>query len=140
MALFVIATASVFGWLLAWEGFPWLMRDLLLSIGETSVIVELLIIATILLLGLFVEGIPVLIIFAPIFVLVVQSLGIDLVQFGVVFVVAVLIGSVTPPVGILLYIGCGIARIPVSRASGVIWPFVLVMVLVVVFLGFFQML
>lgn len=132
IALFVIATASIFGWLLAWEGFPGMIMEVLLSISETPVVVELLIIGMILLLGLFVEGIPVLIIFAPIFVPVVGLMGIDLVQFGVVFVMAVLVGSVTPPVGILLYICCGIAGIPVSQASRVIWPFVLTMVFVIV--------
>lgn len=132
IALFVIATASVFGWLLAWEGFPGMAMDVLLSISTTPVIVELMIIGLILILGLFVEGIPVLIIFAPIFVPVMGHLGIDLVQFGVVFVMAVLVGSVTPPVGILLYICCGIAGIPVSQASKVIWPFVGTMVLVII--------
>ncbi len=132
IALFVIATASIFGWLLAWEGFPQMIMEVLLSISQTPVVVELLIIGIILLLGLFVEGIPVLIIFAPIFVPVIGALGIDLVQFGVVFVMAVLVGSVTPPVGILLYICCGIAGIPVSQASRMIWPFVLTMVLVIV--------
>ena len=132
IALFVIATASVFGWLLAWEGFPQMIADGLLAVSQTPFVVELLIIAIILLLGLFVEGIPVLIIFAPIFVPVISALGIDLVQFGVVFVMAVLVGSVTPPVGILLYICCGIAGIPVSQASKMIWPFVATMVAVII--------
>ena len=130
ICLFVIATASIFGWLLAWEGFPEMVRDLLLSISNNPDIVLILIIAFIFLLGLFVEGIPVLIIFAPIFVPVMAHFGVNLVHFGVVFVMAVLIGSVTPPVGILLYLCCGIAKIPVSQASKIIWPFVLMLVLV----------
>ena len=130
ICLFVIATASIFGWLLAWEGFPEMVRDLLLSISNNPDIVLILIIAFIFLLGLFVEGIPVLIIFAPIFVPVMAHFGVNIVHFGVVFVMAVLIGSVTPPVGILLYLCCGIAKIPVSQASKIIWPFVLMLVLV----------
>ncbi len=130
ICLFVIATASIFGWLLAWEGFPEMVLGFLLGISNTPQVVQILIIVFILFLGLFVEGIPVLIIFAPIFVPVMGHFGLNLVHFGVVLVMAVLIGSVTPPVGILLYICCGIARIPVSQASKIIWPFVLMMILV----------
>ncbi len=130
ICLFVIATASIFGWLLAWEGFPEMVLNFLLGLSNNPQIVQILIIVFILFLGLFVEGIPVLIIFAPIFVPVMAYFGLNLVHFGVILVMAVLIGSVTPPVGILLYICCGIAKIPVSQASKIIWPFVLMMVLV----------
>lgn len=130
VALFVIASASIFGRIMAMEKFPMMVRSLLLSFEMTPRLVELMIIVFILFLGLFVEGIPVLIIFAPIFVPVVMDLGLDLVHFGVVFNMAILIGSVTPPVGILLYICCNVAGIPVSKASKIIWPFVGMMVLV----------
>jgi len=130
VCLFVIASASIFGRILAIEQFPIMIRSLLLSFDFSPTVVELLIIVFILFLGLFVEGIPVLIIFAPIFVPVIMDLGLDLVHFGVVFIMAILIGSVTPPVGILLYICCNIAGIPVSKASKIIWPFVGMMMLV----------
>lgn len=131
-ALFIVASASMFSWILAWTGFPSKVLDVLLSISTNPTIVLFLVIGFILLLGLFVEGTPVLIIFAPIFVPVMQSLGVSLVLFGVLFVMAVLVGSITPPVGVLLYLGCGIAGIPVSQASKIIWPFVLTIILVIV--------
>jgi len=130
ICLFVIATASIFGWLLAWEGFPEIILNLLLKISENPKNIQILIIVFILLLGLFIEGIPVLIIFAPIFIPVMSHFGLDLLHFGIIFIMAILIGSVTPPVGILLYICCGIAKIPVSKASKIIWPFVFMMILV----------
>jgi C4-dicarboxylate transporter DctM subunit len=131
-ALFIISSASMFSWILAWTGFPTQVRDTLLSISSNPAIVLFLIIGFILLLGLFVEGTPVLIIFAPIFVPVMEALGVSLVLFGVLFVMAVLVGSITPPVGVLLYLGCGIAGIPVSEASKIIWPFVLTIILVII--------
>ncbi len=131
-AIFIIASASMFSWILAWTGFPSKVRDTLLSISTTPAVVLFLVIGFILLLGLFVEGTPVLIIFAPIFVPVMEALGVSLVLFGVLFVMAVLVGSITPPVGVLLYLGCGIAGIPVSEASKIIWPFVLTIILVIV--------
>lgn len=137
ICLFVIATASIFGWLLAWEGFPETILNLLLKISENPNVVQILIIVFILLLGLFIEGIPVLIIFAPIFIPVISRLGLDPLHFGIIFIMAILIGSVTPPVGILLYICCGIAKIPVSQASKIIWPFVFMMILVLFLCIFF---
>jgi len=140
ICLFVIATASIFGWLLAWEGFPETILNILLGISGDPKVVQILIIVFILFLGLFVEGTPVLIIFAPIFVPVMSYFGLNLVHFGIIFVMAVLIGSVTPPVGILLYISCAIAKIPVSKASKIIWPFVLMMILVLFLCTFFPFL
>ncbi len=130
-ALFIISSASLFSWILAWVGFPKMVLGLLLSISTSPTVVFLLIIGFILLLGLFIEGTPVLIIFAPIFVPVMQDMGISLVLFGVVFIMAVLVGSITPPVGVLLYLSCSIAKIPVSKASKAIWPFVLTIVFVI---------
>ncbi len=130
-ALFIVASASMFSWILAWTGFPSMVLDMLLKISSNPTIILFLIIGFILVLGLFVEGTPVLIIFAPVFVPVMESLGVSLVLFGVLFVMAVLVGSITPPVGVLLYLGCGIAEIPVSQASKVIWPFVLTIILVI---------
>ncbi len=137
ICLFVIATASIFGWLLAWEGFPEIILNFLLKISENPKNIQILIIVFILLLGLFIEGIPVLIIFAPIFIPVMSHFGLDLLHFGIIFIMAILIGSVTPPVGILLYISCGIAKIPVSQASKIIWPFVFMMILVLFLCIFF---
>ncbi|WP_317856007.1 TRAP transporter large permease [Chakrabartyella piscis] len=130
-AMFIVASAAMFSWILAWTGFPSMVLELLLSISTNPTVVLLLIIGFILVLGLFVEGTPVLIIFAPVFVPVVQSLGISLVLFGVLFVMSVLVGSITPPVGVLLYLGSSIAGIPVAKASKAIWPFVLTIVVVI---------
>ena len=137
VCLIVIASASIFGRILAIEKFPMMVRTLLLSFDTSPLVVELLIIVFILLLGLFIEGIPVLIIFAPIFIPVIMNLGLDPVHFGVVFIMAILIGSVTPPVGIILYICCNIADIKVSKASRIIWPFVGMMMLVLFLCLFF---
>lgn len=136
VALFVIASASVFGWVLAWEEFPAMVINALTTISTEPWLVLLLIIVALLILGLFIEGIPVLIIFGPVLVPVAQQLGIDLVHFGVILVMAILIGSITPPVGILLYICCGIAKISISEATKGILPFVLVMIIALLIIAY----
>lgn len=124
ICLFVIAMASMFAWLLAWQGFGASVLALLLRVSEDPRTVVFLVIGFILVLGLFFEGIPVLVIFAPILVPVMSRLHVDLVHFGVVLVMAILIGSVTPPVGILTYLCCSIGRITVAQVFWTIWPFV----------------
>jgi len=128
ICLFVIAMASGFAWLLAWEGFGTSVLNLLLKVTHNAQAMVFLVLGFLLVLGLFFEGIPVLVIFAPILVPIMSRLHVDLIYFGVVLVMSILIGSVTPPVGILTYICCAIARITVAQVFWIIWPFVAAMV------------
>ena len=128
ICLFVIATASAFAWLLAWEGFGRMVLTLLLGVSQDPRAIVFLVLGFILVLGLFFEGIPVLVIFAPILVPIMARMHVDLVYFGVILVISILIGSVTPPVGILTYICCSIGRITVAQVFWIIWPFVAAMV------------
>jgi len=127
-AMFLIAMATSFAWLLAWSGFGGAVLGLLSGITSVPTIAVLLILAVILVLGLFIEGIPVLIIFTPVLLPVILGLGVDPVYFGVILVMAVVIGSVTPPVGILTYICCAIAGITISQAFRGLVPFCAVLI------------
>lgn len=127
-AMFLIAMASSFAWLLAWAGFGAAVLDVLGGISSNPTIALLLILVFILILGLFIEGIPILIIFTPVLLPVILGLDIDPVFFGVVLVMAVVIGSVTPPVGILTYICCAIAGITISQAFRGLVPFCAVLI------------
>lgn len=136
-AMFLIAMATSFAWLLAWAGFGSAVLEVLGGISANPTIAILLILAFILVLGLFIEGIPVLIIFTPVLLPVVHGLGIDPVFFGVVLVMAVVIGSVTPPVGILTYICCAIAGITISQAFKGLVPFCAVLIAVLLAVALF---
>lgn len=127
-AMFLIAMATSFAWLLAWAGFGAAVLEVLGGISSNPTIALLLIVLFILILGLFIEGIPILIIFTPVLLPVVQGLGIDLVFFGVIIVMSVVIGSVTPPVGILTYISCSIGGITISQAIRGLVPFCAVLI------------
>lgn len=108
--------ATSFAWLLAWVGFGAAAPDVLGGIPPNATIALFLIPVSILILGLFIEAIPSLIIFTPVLLTVILGLGIGPVFFGVVLIMAVVIGAVTPPVGILTYICCSIAGITISQA------------------------
>lgn len=127
-AMFLIAMATSFAWLLAWAGFGAAVLEVLSGISSNPTIALLLIVLFILILGLFIEGIPILIIFTPVLLPVIQGLGIDLVFFGVIMVMSVVIGSVTPPVGILTYISCSIGGITISQAIRGLVPFCAVLI------------
>jgi len=129
-AMFLIAMATSFAWLLAWGGFGKAVLDVLGGITTEPTLAVLLIVGFILLLGLFIEGIPILIIFTPVLLPVISGIGIDPVYFGVILVMAVVIGSVTPPVGILTYICCSIAGLTISQAFRGLVPFCAVLVCV----------
>ena len=129
-AMFLIAMATSFAWLLAWAGFGAAVLDVLGGISSNPTIALLLIVLFILILGLFIEGIPILIIFTPVLLPVIQGLGIDPVFFGVIMVMSVVIGSVTPPVGILTYISCSIGGITISQAIRGLVPFCAVLIVV----------
>lgn len=139
-AMFLIAMATSFAWLLAWGGFGGSVLSVLSQISSDPTIAVMLILGFILVLGLFIEGIPILIIFTPVLLPVILRLHVDPVYFGVALVMAVVIGSVTPPVGILTYICCSIAGISISQAIRGLLPFCAVLIAVLALVTIFPQL
>ncbi|MCD9098544.1 TRAP transporter large permease [Luteimonas fraxinea] len=121
--LFVIATASVFGWLLAYLQVPSAAVDFLQSFAHSKLAVLLMIIVVLLLLGTFMDLAPLILICTPIFLPVARAYGIDPIHFGLVLVLTGGLGLVTPPVGSVLFIGTAIGKITVGESMRTIWPF-----------------
>ena len=89
-----------------------------------------------LLLGCVIEGGAIILIVVPILIPTVQSMGIDLVHFGVVAVVNAMIGLITPPYGLLLFIVSNITKEPVGRIIREVWPFIIALVIALVIITF----
>ena len=121
--LFVIATAAVFGWLLAYLQVPAAAVELLESFAHSKYMVLLMIVAILLLLGTFMDLAPMILICTPIFLPVAKAYGIDPIHFGLVMVLAGGMGLVTPPIGSVLFIGTSIGKITVAESMRTIWPF-----------------
>ncbi|RYF67712.1 MAG: TRAP transporter large permease subunit, partial [Comamonadaceae bacterium] len=121
--LFVIATAAVFGWLLAFLEVPAAAVAFLQSVAESKQAVLLLIVVILLSLGMFMDLAPKILICTPIFLPVVKAYGIDPIHFGLVMVLAGGMGLVTPPIGSVLFIGTSIGKITVAESMRTIWPF-----------------
>ncbi len=121
--LFVIATAAVFGWLLAYLQVPAAMVHFLGLVAHSQATVLLVIVALLLVLGTFMDLAPLILICTPIFLPVAKAYGIDPVQFAMVLVISGGIGLVTPPVGSVLFIGTAIGKISIGESIRTIWPF-----------------
>lgn len=121
--LFVIATAALFGWLLAYLQVPAAAVSVLQSFADSPQMVLLLIVVMLLLLGIFMDLAPMILICTPIFLPVARAYGIDPVHFGMVLVLAGGLGLVTPPVGSVLFVGTAIGKISIGESLRTIWPF-----------------
>jgi tripartite ATP-independent transporter DctM subunit len=125
MVMIIIGTAAAFGWLLAILQVPEQLASILKSISEDPMVLLLLINVVLLILGTFMDMAPLIIITTPIFLPLAIQLGMDPVQFGIMLILNLGIGLVTPPVGSVLFVGCAIGRIPIEQSVRTMWPFYL---------------
>ena len=134
--MFVVATSSAFSYVLAYHDVPRAVVAALTSISKDPTVLMLLILALVFVLGTVVDVIPAALILVPILHPLSAQLGYDPVHFALVMVVALQAGGLTPPVGVLLFIACGLAEIKPQVASPYVWWFVAVVFAVTVALAF----
>jgi tripartite ATP-independent transporter DctM subunit len=123
MVLMVIGTAAAFGWLLALTQVPAQLFELMKAISDNPLVILLIINVILLFLGTFMDMSPLIVITTPIFLPVVKALGMDPVQFGIVMMINLGLGLVTPPVGAVLFVGCAVAKIRIEDTIKSVWPF-----------------
>ena len=131
--MILVGLANLFGWILVSEQIPQLIAETILSISTNKYVVLLLINLFLLFVGLFMETIAALVILFPVLLPVALEIGMDPVQFGVMVVLNLVIGLVTPPVGVCLFVAAGIGKVTLGRAARALLPF-LAVELIVLFL------
>lgn len=136
VVMFLIATSMAMSWLFSFESIPQLMTTFLLETVSHPIAIFLLINITLLVVGTFMDMTPAVLIFTPIFLPVVTSLGMDPVHFGIIMVLNLCIGLCTPPVGTILFVGAGVAKISVADVIKPLLPFVAAMVVVLLLITF----
>ena len=136
IVMFLISTSMAMSWLFSFEGIPQLMTDTLVESVKNPLVVLLLINITLLIVGTFMDMTPAVLIFTPIFLPVAVALGMHPVQFGIIIVLNLCIGVCTPPVGTLLFVGSGVAKVPVTKVIRPLLPLLAVMVLVLLLLTY----
>ena len=123
--LFIIATAGFFGWLMVHQSIPQQVIEGLTTVTSEKWAMMIIIVAVLIVLGCFLEGIAVLVITIPVFLPLITQFGVDPIQFGVIMVLCSMIGLLTPPVGMSLYAVASISGVSVGRLSKELWPYLL---------------
>ena len=130
VVMILIATSMAMSWFLAYQNIPQNISASLLGLTANKVIILLIINLILLAVGTFMDMTPAVLIFTPIFLPVVRSLGMDPLHFGIIMIMNLCIGLCTPPVGTCLFLGCGIAETTVTKVMRHILPFFAAMIIV----------
>lgn len=129
MIMLVIASAKVFSWYLTYEQIPTKLASVILEFADTKLVFLLLVALILLIVGMFMDSSAAVLIFVPLFLPIVIELGIDPIHFGVIMIVNLAIGMLTPPFGLNLYVASGISKMSVSEVTKGAAPFIGVLIL-----------
>lgn len=130
VCLYLICTASIFSWILTAEKIPQLVATAFITLTDNKYVILLLINLLLLVVGMFIDATPAIIMLTPVFVPLMQQLGVNLVHFGVFMELNLCIGLLTPPVGSCLFVGCKVGEIEIGRLIRKIIPLILILVAV----------
>ncbi len=136
MTLWVLGAASVFAWILAREQVPEFVASWFTAGGGGKVAFMFLTIAIFVVIGALLEGLPVLLIFGPILIPIAMRLGIDPIHYGTVIVACMGIAFFLPPVGVGLYIACGVGKVDINRMMPVYVPYLAALLVGLVIVAF----
>ncbi len=114
VVMLLIGTSMALSWVLSYENIPQNVSRILLAVSDNEIVILLLINLILLSVGTFMDMTPAILIFTPIFLPVAVAMGIDPIHFGILMVLNLCIGLCTPPVGTVLFVGCGVAKVPIT--------------------------
>jgi tripartite ATP-independent transporter DctM subunit len=123
MVMMLIGFSVAFGYMMAILQVPAKVTQLFLGFSDNKYVFLLLVNILLLVLGTFMDVAPMLLICTPIFMPVIAKLGIDPVHFGMIMILNLGIGLITPPVGPTLFVGCAIGKVTMEQVSKELWPF-----------------
>ena len=134
--MIILGGASLFGWIVAHEGVPALIAAWLQSFTDSPSVVMLLVVAVLLIVGIFIEPIPAMVMLVPVLQPIGDAYGLEPYHFAMVVTFGLLLGSLTPPVAVLVLITCKIAGIDYMRANRPLIPIFTMMVVALVLIAF----
>ena len=136
MVLLIIGAATAFGYVLAILEVPSQLAELITAATDNPIIILLIVNIMLLVLGTFMDMSPLIVITTPILLPVVQKIGMDPVHFGIVMMLNLGIGLVTPPVGSVLFVGSAVGGVPVEQTVKTIWPFYGALIIALLFVTY----
>ena len=132
----IMVSASVFGQYLSWVNIPKIVATAILNLTSNKFVFLMLCNLVLLIMGMFLEGGACLMITTPLLLPVAQKLGVDTIHFGLVMIVNIMVGGITPPFGSMMFTTCGITGCPISDFLKEVWPFIICLILVLILLTF----
>ena len=135
--VFIIAAATPFSAILALEGIPQQLAEVLLSISDNPLVILLLVNIALLIFGMVMDTTAILLVAVPVLVPALKTLGIDPVHFGIVMVINLLIGTLTPPFGVLIFVMTEVAKVKYRPLLRQIAPFYLPLIIFLIMVTYF---
>ena len=136
IVMLLIGTSTAMSWILSYENIPQTISATLIGLTNSKMIILLVINLILLIVGTFMDMTPAVLIFTPIFLPVVVQLGITPLHFGLIMVLNLCIGLCTPPVGSVLFVGCGIGKTTITSITRSLLPFFLIMIIVLMLITY----
>ena len=134
--LFLIAASSIMSYVMSYSGIPAAISEGLMSVSNNRYMIILIMNVFLLVMGMFLDLTPAVLIFTPIFLPIATSVGMSPVHFGLMLIMNLGIGSVTPPVGSCLFVGCGVGRVKIEGVTKYIVPIFTAMVIALFLVSF----
>ena len=134
--LFLIAASSIMSYVMSYSGIPAAISEGLMSVSNNRYMIILIMNVFLLVTGMFLDLTPAVLIFTPIFLPIATSVGMSPVHFGLMLIMNLGIGSVTPPVGSCLFVGCGVGRVKIEGVTKYIVPIFTAMVIALFLVSF----
>ncbi|SHO57400.1 TRAP transporter large permease [Vibrio quintilis] len=136
IVLLLIGASMGMSWAMANGDIPYMISDALMAVSENPIVILVIINITLLIVGVFMDMTPALLIFTPIFLPIAMDLGMDPVHFGIMMTFNLAIGICTPPVGSALFIGCSVGKVKIDKVIKPLLPFYAVLVLALMLVTF----
>ena len=136
VVMLLVAASSAMSWIMAFSGIPGAITDAMLSVASSGPVVIALMLIVLLAVGTFLDITPAILIFTPIMLPIAESVGMDPVHFGMVLIMAMCIGTMTPPVGSVLFVATGITGVSIERVVPRLLPFFTALIALLILIAY----
>lgn len=136
IVIFMIGVSSIMSWVMAFTNIPQIIAKSILGITDNCAIILIIMNVLMLIIGTFMDPTPAVLIFTPIFLPIAQSFGMSTIHFGIMIVFNLCIGTITPPVGPILFTGCKVGNVTIEEVFKTLLPYYLVTMIILVLVIF----
>ena len=136
IVMLLIGTSIGLSWIMSYENIPQAVTESIIHVSDNPIIILLLINLILLAIGIFMDITPAVLIFTPIFLPIVTELGMDPVHFGIVLVMNLCVGLITPPVGSVLFVACSVSNVKIEKVIKPLLPMFIAMIVALLLVTF----